>query len=572
LADMQVAQFFIPKSTANKDRLVTDAAYREYLNGQKFLQDQAAAIATAKAQQKRFFHWFLEFPEIFENGGFDCILGNPPFLGGKKISSKYGDNFSEYLNYSFTDTTKNVDLCGFFHLQVNDLLGDNTYYGLISTDRINNGDSKKCCVDYLETYHGNYTLLKKGVIWPGEASVIVSLLSFNKKRTGIKSIITPMPLSSNDMSFVGVAIQGAGFILQPNEEKALLSNNEDEVVNLFLTAKDLNNNVGGRPSRYIINFGDKELSEIQRFERSLTIINERVKPYRDTVKRKAHRERWWRYGDHRPGLFKAISDLKRVLVVGITSKHMMFEFVPGTYVYDQTTAVIASDSYAMFGILCSSIHNNWALANGADLGGTPRYNPSSCFQTFPLLSLTEDNQLSDISKKYFNLRKSLMDEQKIGLTKFYNLFNTPKIRDRVNLKQCFSEGIVELQQLLILIDKIIIEKIGWHEDSKKWGKAIKLKHDFYEVDYLPENDRVRFTIHPNARKEVLKRLLLLNHERYEEEIKQGLHKKADVEKFYAQKGQPVPAGVVFSDGKAKKKTAKIKKKIYLQPAPTVRYA
>jgi hypothetical protein len=31
---------------------------------------------------ERFFHWFLEFPEIIVHGGFDCILGNPPYLGG----------------------------------------------------------------------------------------------------------------------------------------------------------------------------------------------------------------------------------------------------------------------------------------------------------------------------------------------------------------------------------------------------------------------------------------------------------------------------------------------------------
>ena len=48
------------------------------------MTDQPSAMATAKAQQKRFFHWFLEFPEIFVKGGFDCILGNPPFLGGTK--------------------------------------------------------------------------------------------------------------------------------------------------------------------------------------------------------------------------------------------------------------------------------------------------------------------------------------------------------------------------------------------------------------------------------------------------------------------------------------------------------
>jgi hypothetical protein len=48
---------------------------------------------------------------------------------------------------------------------------------------------------------------------------------------------------------------------------------------------------------------------------------------------------------------------------------------------------------------------------------------------------------------------------------------------------------------------------------------------FYEVDYLPENDRVRYTISPDARKEVLKRPLKLNHEIHEQEVKAGLYAK-----------------------------------------------
>jgi hypothetical protein len=42
------------------------------------------------------------------------------------------------------------------------------------------------------------------------------------------------------------------------------------------------------------------------------------------------------------------------------------------------------------------------------------------------------------------------------------------------------------------------------------------------VDYLPENERDRFTIHPDTRKEVLKRLLELNHQIHEEEKASGL--------------------------------------------------
>jgi len=50
------------------------------------------------------------------------------------------------------------------------------------------------------------------------------------------------------------------------------------------------------------------------------------------------------------------------------------------------------------------------------------------------------------------------------------------------------------------------------EGKKDRDQAKPKQQDFYEVDYLPENDRVRYTISPDARKEVLKRLLKLNHE------------------------------------------------------------
>ncbi|MCK4782361.1 MAG: hypothetical protein KAV87_01320 [Desulfobacteraceae bacterium] len=74
------------------------------------------------------------------------------------------------------------------------------------------------------------------------------------------------------------------------------------------------------------------------------------------------------------------------------------------------------------------------------------------------------------------------------------------------------------------MDETVIHAYGWHQESK-YGSGINLAHDFYEVDYFPENDRVRYTISPEARKKVLKRLLLLNHEIYEDEVRRGLHDK-----------------------------------------------
>jgi hypothetical protein len=99
------------------------------------------------------------------------------------------------------------------------------------------------------------------------------------------------------------------------------------------------------------------------------------------------------------------------------------------------------------------------------------------------------------------------------------------------------------------MDKAVLEAYGWHQDDPKWGKAIQLRHDFYEGDYLPENDRVRYTIHPEARKEVLKRLLQLNHERYAEEVAAGLHDKKKASKKSVEKKKNKE---VVDDGRTQK--------------------
>jgi hypothetical protein len=71
------------------------------------------------------------------------------------------------------------------------------------------------------------------------------------------------------------------------------------------------------------------------------------------------------------------------------------------------------------------------------------------------------------------------------------------------------------------MDQAVLAAYGWDQNGPD-GPAIDLRHDFYEVDYLPESDRIRFTIHPDARREILKRLLILNHKIHKQEIAAGL--------------------------------------------------
>ena len=106
----------------------------------------------------------------------------------------------------------------------------------------------------------------------------------------------------------------------------------------------------------------------------------------------------------------------------------------------------------------------------------------------------------------------------------WNLWNhLQKTEGACTIEEAIA-GIVELRRLHVLMDEAVLEAYGWNFDSAQ-QPAVRLRHDFYEVDYLPENDRVRYTIHPEARKEILKRLLELNHKIHAEEVAAGLWEK-----------------------------------------------
>ncbi len=97
------------------------------------------------------------------------------------------------------------------------------------------------------------------------------------------------------------------------------------------------------------------------------------------------------------------------------------------------------------------------------------------------------------------------------------------------------QGILTLRNLHKKMDETVLRAYGWED--------LELAHDFYEVDYLPENDRVRFTISTEARKEVLKRLLKLNHEIHEREKKSGNSSKRKTNKKKSKKKKNANAPV-----------------------------
>jgi hypothetical protein len=244
----------------------------------------------------------------------------------------------------------------------------------------------------------------------------------------------------------------------------------------------------------------------------LKIVEERVKPERTRKKpngefalRRPLPQKWWIYADKRPELYRTIAGLERVLAVPLVSKFMIVSWEPVNYVFSHALGVISSKEDWMFAIAQCTFHEEWARHCGSTLETRMRYTPSDCFETFPFpadRSLTVA-ALKDIGETYHEHRRQIMLARQEGLTKTYNRFHDP---DET------SVDIQKLRQLHVAMDHAVAAAYGWTD--------LALGHNFHAT-----KQGRRYTLSEAARREVLGRLLKLNHERYAEEVAKGVHEK-----------------------------------------------
>jgi hypothetical protein len=499
------------------------------------------------------FHWALEFPEVFlrEAGGFDAIVGNPPFLGGKRISGAMGTAYREYLVGVIAKGDKgSADLVAYFFLKAYRLIRQGGEFGLLAVNTIAEGDTRQVGLERLvgeqaATIYAAYP----NEAWPGKAAVVTSRVHLRKGDwSGVVTLNgnevdqvsaflsdqdewTPMRLAANtNKSFIGSYVLGMGFTLSEEEAVAMIERDPKnrDVLFPYLNGKDLNSHPQQKPSRWVINFFDWREHQAKEYAEPYRSVLEKVKPERQVKKpngdfkqRKPLPQRWWQYADKRPALYHAIGwgssfeshpagwdpilrPMERVLVCSLVQNYLKFAFVLNNQVFAHRLAVFVLDDYASFSLLTSSIHQVWARKNSSTMRVDMNYSPSDSFVTFPFPK--ELVTLADIGKKYDSYRTELCSEKEMGLTKLYNEFNDPGLNNEI---------IVRFRCLHRQLDEAVAKVYGWGD--------LLLDHGFHEVAYLPEADNVRYTISEDARLEILRRLSRLNKDRYEEETRNGLH-------------------------------------------------
>ena len=346
----------------------------------------------------------------------DVVIGNPPFLGTKLQIRQLGEEYVSRLRNTYTHRVlARADLvCYWFEKAGRQIAsGRAAKAGLVATNSIRGGWN----LPALQSATDGHRIFEA---WGDEpwvndgAAVRVSLICFarrddnsvsiprldgdpvdeihadltaNRDQQGVDLTRARRLPANARVAFVADQ-KGGPFDISGNQarEWLLLPANPNgrtnaDVLKPWVNGMDMTRRPAGK---WIVDFGwTMSDADAALYEEPFQWIKERVYPMRSTVRRKAHRERWWRHADPRPGMWGALSDLSRYIATPTLAKHRLFLWCDVRICPDHQLIAITRDDDTTFGILHSRFHEIWSLRLGTSLEDRPRYTPTSTFETFP---------------------------------------------------------------------------------------------------------------------------------------------------------------------------------------------
>lgn len=449
----------------------------------------------------------------------DFIVGNPPFIGNKRMRKRLGENYVEALRSAWPKVPKSVDLVMYWWDRCAELThaGIVKYFGLVSTNSIKQITNRAVIDRWKQArpaIHLNYAIpdhpwmddettaqvrismtvaSRRGAIGKleaikseqkvkGQPNVVDLTGTFGRIHSNLTvgvNITDCRPLKSNDgLSFMGVIPSGTGFRISAEKliECGFNPSELPAVVKRYLVGNELTDN---KAPGFIIDYFGLDENQARAASPALyQFVFNHVKHDREirsggTSDSQQYASEWWLFAKPRPGMRAALQGLTRYAATTETSKHRWFTFLEVDVLPDQKIRGVASADAFILGVLNSRIHTLWSDAAGGrqGVGNDPVYNNTVCFEPFPFPTNVSNQLKAHIrveSEALDSLRKQVLARHEdLTLTKLYNVLEL--LREGRALteseRDIHDRGLVTLiRQHHDEIDALVTKAYGWSED------------------------------------------------------------------------------------------------------------
>ncbi|WP_211252177.1 class I SAM-dependent DNA methyltransferase [Marinobacterium jannaschii] len=484
----------------------------------------------------------------------DFIVGNPPFIGEKRMRQALGDGYVGALR----DTYSSLPACDlvmyWWHVAAERVrTGISKRFGFITTNSVTQLKNRQVIEPHLSSnLHITFAIPDHPWIDAGDgAAVRIAMtvaaveaengslllvaeendsgedaknISFTQHSGQIHAnlrvgaaLSKAITLSSNSsVVFQGVKLVGNGFLLDETQRNSWISVTPlwERYLPRLIAGADLTK---GREARYCIDFFGLTCEQAAAacppaYQQVLT----EVKPMRDNNNDRFFREYWWLFGRARGDMRAALSGLDRYIITSEVSKHRFFTFASTQRtIADGSLAVVASESASYLGILSSRIHVLWALSQGGRMGvgNDARWQNGPCFENYPFpdTSIKQQQTISALAEHIDSHRKRQQAaHDNLTLTGMYNVLEKLRKQEPLTSKEksIYDDGLIGiLRELHDDLDRAVLDSYGWNDLA---DKLVGLPGATTPYQEKPEAQT-------EAEEELLKRLVALNHKRAAEE-------------------------------------------------------
>jgi type II restriction/modification system DNA methylase subunit YeeA len=419
----------------------------------------------------------------------DVIIGNPPFLGDKKMRGDLGDKYTEALRNTYKGRIPGAsDLVCYWFEKAREMVAENraSRVGLLATQGIRGGRNRTVLDRIKQT--GDIFWAESDRDWILEgANVHVSMIGFDNGSESARQLngnhvarinsdltsfaadlTTARPLAENkNLAFIG-SQKGGRFNLSSKIAAEMLAKignpngrPNSDVIRPWANAKDITQQLRGM---MIIDFGiDMVEGVAAQYEAPFEYLKTTVREKRlKNIDRDSGNESWWLHQRPRPEMRSALIGKVRYIATPRHSKHRVFTWLKPDMLADSALVVIARDDDYMFGVLHSRVHELWARRRGTQVREVEsgfRYTPKSTFEPFPFpwspgAEPPEDPRVAAISACAANLNKMRLNWlEPSGAT-------TAELAQRT-LTALYNQWPSWLSDLHIALDQAVLEAYGW---------------------------------------------------------------------------------------------------------------